>query len=271
MSETPTPAKPTIRLLHHMARSGGTLISRCLGSMQGHCLLSEIHPDGATTLQPKRYRIDPLRQAFEWYQLIDSQDLEVFRQDPPSFQQLMWLIEQRASARGLKLIVRDWSHIDWIGAPFCQPQYESRLADCFPDYTVLRHCTVRHPIDQYLSLMKLGIIAKSNLTIDAYLEGMLEFSQLCDQIGFTRYEDLTHAPDPHLQHICQALDLDFDPGYAERWSSYKYITGDTNFSRGGAEAIRPLKRRAAKKDLVDDFCARPSYHQIKALLGYDSD
>jgi len=36
--------KPRIRLLHQLGRSGGTLISRCLGSMQGVVLLSEIHP-----------------------------------------------------------------------------------------------------------------------------------------------------------------------------------------------------------------------------------
>ena len=34
-------ARPTLRLVHHMARSGGTLISKCLGCMTGVLLLSE--------------------------------------------------------------------------------------------------------------------------------------------------------------------------------------------------------------------------------------
>lgn len=271
MSDSSPPSKPAIRLLHHMARSGGTLISRCLGSMQGVCLLSEIHPDGTTHPKAKRYRLSPLKQAAEWHGLIAPQDLKIFRNHPPSFQQIMWLIEERATARGLKLLVRDWSHMDWIGKPFYQPAYESKLADCFKEYTVHRHCTVRHPIDQYLSLFKLGIIAKSDLTIDEYLEGMLQFSKLCHKIGFTRYEDLTHAPNPHLKHICAQLALDFDPSYIERWSSFKHITGDVSFSRGGAEAIRPLKRRAAPDDLVDQFRAREAYSQIKQLLGYETD
>jgi predicted O-linked N-acetylglucosamine transferase (SPINDLY family) len=34
-----------VRVLHHSAPTGGTLISKCLGSMEGNVLLSEPHPD----------------------------------------------------------------------------------------------------------------------------------------------------------------------------------------------------------------------------------
>jgi len=37
--------KPKLWVLHNMPRSGGTLLSKCLGSMSEHILLSEIHPD----------------------------------------------------------------------------------------------------------------------------------------------------------------------------------------------------------------------------------
>ena len=264
--------KPTVRLIHHMARSGGTLISRCLGSMDGVCLLSEIHPAGATSIQPAQYRINPFKQALQWHGLFDQTDAKRFRTRPPSFQQLMWMIEQRASAKGLKLVVRDWSHLDWIGLPFTTPGFGSPLAAAFDGaYDVRRVCTVRHPIDQWLSLMKLPLVARSGLTIDAYLRGMLGFAKLCDEIGFVRYEDLTHDPDAHLRTICDALALDFDPGYAERWSTYDRITGDKQFSRGGAERIRPLERRPAEPGLADEFRANPAYAEIKALLGYDAD
>ena len=51
-----------------MARSGGTLISRCLGCMSGVLLLSEIHPLGTA-------QFNPLVQAQRWYGLLSSQDL----------------------------------------------------------------------------------------------------------------------------------------------------------------------------------------------------
>ncbi len=45
-------APPVVRLVHHLARSGGTLISRCLGCMSGVLLLSEIHPLGTRHFNP---------------------------------------------------------------------------------------------------------------------------------------------------------------------------------------------------------------------------
>lgn len=271
MSHPSPDTKPRIRLLHQLARSGGTLISRCLGSMEKVCLLSEIHPDGYFIPQAKIHSGCPMKQAIVWHGLIDEKDLIIFRQHKPSFQQLMWLIEKRASERNMTLLIRDWSHMDWIGEPFYKPKYGSKLADCFKEYEVLRHCTVRHPIDQYLSLINLQIIFNSDLTIDSYLKGMLEFSKLCQQVGFSRYEDLTHDPDPHLKTICEALQIDFDPSYIDKWSSLEHITGDIGISRGGREAIRPLKRRAAPEDLINQFRSRESYAEIKDRLGYESD
>src|SRR5512145_1245226 len=60
--------RPPLRLLHHMARSGGTLISKCLGCMSGVVLLSEIHPLGTN-------HFNPLLQAQRWYGLLSTQDL----------------------------------------------------------------------------------------------------------------------------------------------------------------------------------------------------
>jgi len=264
--------KPTVRLIHHMARSGGTLISRCLGTMNKVCLLSEIHPLGATAIKPERLRISPFGQAVRWHGLFTEADAKRFRTKPPTFQQLMFMIEQRASAKRLDLVVRDWSHLDWVGLPFCKPTYRSLLSETFQGaYDVKRICTVRHPIDQWLSLMKVPIVAQSGLTIDAYLDGMLRFSELCAEIGFVRYEDFTHDPDAHLRTICDTLALGFDEGYSQRWSAYDKVTGDRQFSRGGAEAIRALERRPAPDGLVDEFRARESYARIKALLGYSED
>ena len=36
--------KPVIRIIHHLACSGGTLISKCISAMPNVYLLSEVHP-----------------------------------------------------------------------------------------------------------------------------------------------------------------------------------------------------------------------------------
>ena len=51
--------KPTIRIIHHFACSGGTLISRCLSSMPNVFLLSEVHPHSELYLLHKGTRYLP--------------------------------------------------------------------------------------------------------------------------------------------------------------------------------------------------------------------
>ena len=60
-----------VAVVHQMARTGGTLINRCLGSMRDILVLSEIHP------------LDPqckiTRQAALWFQLLNEDDLPWLR------------------------------------------------------------------------------------------------------------------------------------------------------------------------------------------------
>ena len=48
-------ARPILRLVHHMARSGGTLISKCLGCMSGVLLLSEPNPAKRALATSRKY------------------------------------------------------------------------------------------------------------------------------------------------------------------------------------------------------------------------
>ena len=59
--------KPPLRIVHNLARTGGTLICRCLGSMKGVAVLSEIHPMAA-------HLMNPVAQAREWFGLLSEQD-----------------------------------------------------------------------------------------------------------------------------------------------------------------------------------------------------
>lgn len=96
--------RPVLRLLHHLARTGGTTISKCLAVMPGVALLSEIHPLGLE-------KISALHQAMGWFGLVDPQEIEQLGARP-DFAASIRLIAERASARGLRLVIRDWSH--WI-------------------------------------------------------------------------------------------------------------------------------------------------------------
>ncbi|MBF0282564.1 MAG: hypothetical protein HQM07_08390 [Zetaproteobacteria bacterium] len=252
-----------IRIFHHTARSGGTLISKCLASMKGVVLLSELHPQAMQMF-------NPLKQAHEWYDLVteDESNQEL------SFVDAIALIHQRCIEQGLILVLRDWSHLDYLGFPWItRPAYTPAIIEALQDrFALLRFSSVRHPLDQWLSLKQLGLldqpIQSGKLTIKKYLHGAQQFAMLSHKTGFIRYEDFTHHPQASLQQICTALEIPYDENFLTRWSNYKNITGDTVSTRGG-DQITPLKRREYDQNLLKSFHQEEEYAPLLQQLGYE--
>ena len=175
--------KPVIRILHQLARSGGTLISKCLGSMQNVVLLSEIHPDVTLNLSV-------LKQAEQWFHLLTPSDHEWLKTNEPlAFSDGISLIARRCEKNGQTLVLRDWSHIDFIAAPFVSaPGYQLTLAKLSQGkFSVFNTAIVRHPFDQWSSLIKMHVM-KGQLSVQEFLHGYLRFAKCCVDIGFIRYE-----------------------------------------------------------------------------------
>lgn len=258
-------AKPTIRILHNMARSGGTVLCKCLGCMHNIALLSEIHP-AATD------RFNPLDQANVWHNLLTPADIEHLQHcGRVSFPAAMSLINQRCLESGKTLLVRDWSHLDFTAVPFF-PQRTDRLttADVLQDdFTVINTASVRHPIDQWLSLRRLEIMQNS-LDIKTFLQGYRAFAEQCLQIGFIRYEDFTAEPEAVLSQLCSGLEMPYDSGFMDRWSSYTNITGATGKGRVGAIIATP-PRQPMEAGLLEEFENNDDYKQAINLLGYQTE
>lgn len=256
--------KPTMRIVRNLARSGGTLLGKCLGSMDGVVLISEIHPAELRVT-------NPLMQAHQWFGLIDKKDIARWKTRPPSVLQFVSLCDTRARAKGKHLVLRDWSHLDYIGTPYTKPTHAFALADVLEDAYDLRvSVTTRHPLDQYLSLLQLPIVAKE-LDLDAYCVGCRHFAEYASGHGFHRYEDFTQDPDSVLCAICDELELPFDPAYAERWPDYTTITGDTQpgLGRGVSQRrITSMPRKPADPELLQRLRSNPDYTRACRLLGY---
>jgi hypothetical protein len=258
--------RPTIRVLQHLARTGGTLICRCLASMAGVAVLSEIHPAGSAIHYPF---YDPAEQAMRWYELIEPAEREKLgRTTPERFAETIALIEERARARGLALVIRDWTQLDYLGVPFrretaSQPATVAALEDRF---ALRRFSTVRHPIAQWLSLRK--IPGTGELTLETYLAGYRRFAEEAVRTGFVRYEDFTAAPEDRLRDIAAALDLTFDPSFARRWPDYRNMTGDAPAADESAR-IAPANARPLPPGLVERFAASDDFTMAIGMLGYE--
>lgn len=263
LSQSLIPGQTPIRLWHNLARSGSTLIGRCLGSMNAVKLLSEIHPLGA------RF-INPVRQACRWHDLLSSEEIARFQDSPPSYRQIVVCANENAARRRQTLVVRGWEHLDYYGRPFValptmRPSSLDALEGAGP---ILRVATVRHPIDQWMSLASMDVM-QGHLDLEAYLTGYRRFVETCLPETVIRYEDFTQNPDRELRRMCDALQVEFDARYRHLWPDYDTITGDTKRSRGlGSRQIVPLPRREVEHELLDRFQESKDYRAVLDALGY---
>ncbi len=245
--------------------------------MQGVCLLSEISPLGTA-------HFNPLRQAADWYSLIETD--EVFDlSDRQAFVDAIGLIQRRATERGLRLVIRDWSHLDWIGFPFVDSPPSNFSWDAIDDQAIepnaqnagevglrsrwlgSRCATVRHPVDQYLSMKRLGALKEA--WDDAVVwRGMREFAEAIQGMPWFRYEDFLAAPSETLKAICDAVDVSYDGAWIDRWASYDKITGDTPSHR--RTVIAPTERKALEPEFWKCAGDHPDFHATLDLLGYST-
>lgn len=259
----PGSRKPKVAILHHLARTGGTLMSRCLGSMRTVYLLSEAHPLGMRW-------INPVQQAVEWHRLMTPAEARVMlARGPVRFDTLVALLAERAAQRGRTLVVRDWTHLDFHGVPYAEPGMRCRTAVALAQACrTTRYATVRHPIDQWVSVSALPRV-RETLGIDAYLAGCHAFARTAARLGFGRYEDFTRDPEGELRAMCRWLRVEYDPSWRTRWTGNQHVTGDTGPDRARPTEIRPSRRRSVEPGILRAFERNDDYWETLRLLGYE--
>ncbi|MCA9312300.1 MAG: hypothetical protein KDA21_13885 [Phycisphaerales bacterium] len=250
-------------MLHHLARSGGTLMSRCLGCMKGMALLSEIHPQVVLN-----ERVSLVSQARDWFRLLRPEEIARLRRSRADFATVVATIAANAEATRRTLVIRDWSHIDFHAAPYVRTAAgTSALRRALePSFTLIATSTVRHPIDQWLSLRRLTTM-QGAITLGQYLQGCRVFAEYAVATGFLRYEDFTRAPDDTLRQLTTRLQVPFDPEWVTKWEAYDRITGAVSGTRGSG-GIVPLPRQPHEPELLDRCAENADYQRTLQLLGY---
>jgi protein O-GlcNAc transferase len=257
--------RPAVRLLHHLARTGGTIISRCLAAMRGVTVLSEVHPRGAEVA----LQFDPLFQAQYWFKLLSDADARALRDGSASFTDCIVRIAERAAERGEALVVRDWSHLDFMARPFFdEPTGRLSLAEALADSCrTVQAATVRHPASQWLSWSR--FMPESGLSLADFMAGNRRFAEQAVEIGFMRYEDFARYPGPPLIELCRRLELEFDPEYAYRWIFYRTVNGDLDGL--GHYSIEPAQPPRVSAELREALERNADYLRTLELLGYGPD
>lgn len=245
--------KPLIRTLHHLSCSGGSVLCKCIASMQDTIVISEVHPDQL------RYEFNP----YDPVQLLLSQtnlgeDLQLRRQ---IFLKRVIDTEQILRNNKINTVLRDHTHYDYL-IPNDLESIKSRASlievihEHFEIYSVL---SIRNPIDSYLSL----ISNKWNNSISSfedYCSRVLLMLDTYESLGalIIKYEDFCIEPDKILNQICEKLKLSFSNDYAEKF--YKIpMTGDS----GRAAEIKKIELQTPRK--ID----AQLYHEVNTSKSFE--
>lgn len=252
--------KPILRIIHHLACSGGTLISKTLAAQPNVFLLSELHP--LTTLhkgnyKPKFLPSDVTTQAR--YASVPNVDLLAMK----LFRANISMASEHISKYGGKLVIRDHTHSDYcVGEGMVN---ESVVADILKDdFELKRVVTLRDPIDAYLSLIKNKWLHFEPKSFDEYCKRVWFFCQEYRDDQIFRYEDFVEEPVAVLESIANFLDLEFDEDFSDIFDIFK-VTGDSGRS---SDEIGPRERQELDDEFKFEISTSEYYKLISKRFNY---
>lgn len=253
-----------IRTIHHLAASGGTIISKALAAQRNTVLLSEIGPFvGQIRFNP----FDPMQQFIRAYLAKDDVLLPNVNRGQFARRVLadrIRVIHSIASQHGRALVLRDHAHSDFmIPSPKRQSSLLLTLAEA--ELAAISIVTIRAPIDSWLSSLANG-----------WTSGVQSFNDYCERFlalvgGFKsqhifRYEDFVLDPETSTKRICAVLQLEYDPDFMQRIGDIN-LTGD---SGRRSSVVAPRERRPVSPEMAKEICDSACYAEIACRFGYSS-
>lgn len=232
LAEAEVQDPPPIRSLHHLACTGGTLISRCIAAQPNTLVLSEVDP-----LSPF------VPGGFLPTDLIGLSRFSSRPADQETQKQLflcgLGVLYAKAARNGQHLILRDHSHgqFNFADAVVERPTLREIIST---DFKTVSLVSVRHPLDSYLSLQDTGWVQHFQPpTLDEYARRYHAFLDRYQDCDILRYEDFVADPAAEMQRLCQIFDLSYDPTFTETFSAIS-LSGDSG-RRGDVISARPRR------------------------------
>ncbi|MGE4322590.1 MAG: sulfotransferase [Sphingobium sp.] len=248
-----------IRTVHHLACTGGTLLSRAITAMPNVRLLSEVDPLSQLTKNVSFAPSDVVQQSRLAARPV-AQEAEV-----GIFLAGLDVVYKDSSRNGLDLVIRDHSHSMFHFGPAVPDRRTLReiVRDLVPLRSVV---TVRHPIDSFLSLREMNWDRHfSPNTLEEYCLRYGAFLDRHDDLQIIRYEDFLSEPEAVMRQLCDILDLAYIDTFAYTFQAI-HLSG--NSGRGG-ETLRAHPRRAISEAVSLEMSDSRAYAQLCDRLGYD--
>ena len=220
------------------ARSGGTLLNQCLGSLPNVVILSEVNPLGSGSGKDPNVCRTVKEQAATWYGIeLKSND----------FLGGILELEEICRETNRQLIVRDWSFVNFVPTlenDFDPPNQLLCLNTLAQHAEVKPFAFIRDAIDVWISRN-----TPDNIFFSEYLNYTNSIVE--NNISYFKYEEFCESPQTVMRKICAQLDLE----YSDRFSDYKHfetVNGDIQLkSRGNSKCdIKPLPRKIIPRSRI---------------------
>lgn len=254
----------TIRVIHHFACTGGTVICKALAAMPNVTLLSELDPLSPMALpQPGSEEPTPFRPHDPLYHARAALRPPSEEVQAEAFAAAVAALHAGLTREGRHLCIRGHAHSQFCVARDwrARPGLSEILARAAPLREVV---TVRHPLASFVALRGHGWIDYSPDTVEAYAERYMAFLDAHEGVPVVQYESFARDPEPVLARLCAALGLTHVPGAAAYLGTIR-MSGDSG--RRSAE-IAPRPPRPVPPEIAAEARASTALRRLCARLGY---
>lgn len=236
--------------LHHLACSGGTIMTKCLAAMNSALVLSEIHPD-----RPMGDKYHPLSQLMAGYgaELTKAQ-ARVIR---GHFRREIQIAFCVARSRDRTLVVRDHAHVDFAWNKAQASRLFDRLS---PDFAITPIVTTRDPREVWISLKREGWFEG---TPDELCQAQLNLLLAFPEAPVFQYEDFVKEPNQTIEALCKCAGIPFEADFMDRLPRVTHMTGDSGRS---ADIIAPRPPKELDPADAEAFRNSPAYAALMSHL-----
>ena len=254
------PQQP-IRMIHHFACSGGTLISKCIATSPNTCLFSEIDPLGTHHFSKPRRPFFPTDMLADLHYSARPLPMQ-FKID--YFTAGLASLYQNLSAIGQHVVLRDHSHSHFcVGAVVPKRPTLTELVQQVAQVRAI--LTVRHPLESFASLRFNEWIHFTPNTLSEYCQRYNIFLDTHAGVPLFKYEDFLANSEEVLSDMLAILELK-PVAHFEQLASVFRLSGDSG--RGG-ETIAPRPRRQNLHELLDEEEDAEPYYFLCERLNYE--
>ena len=271
--------------IHHVAGSGGSIVSKAISAATNSILVSEINPFAPIRNENIKPFFDPT--SILWHLTYNSKEIS-YRNKLKYFLFQMEVAIDHAKNLSMNLIFRDHTHstfnflekdfffnkkkVDSLFIESVRYFYELRNSQInFP--RAIPILSIRHPLDNFLSARKnnwLQYYCGLNNDIDNYCKSLLKlqtYMQVKENAEIIRYEDLCIDMDKTLSNIFNKIEVDFKIPSLGDINNIK-VTGQSGRQSENI-ALRDRLISEIDEDLIDKINMSPYYQEYCKINKYN--